>query len=75
MGILPINECYLSCLEKSTKENKTVSCDKARIFVPCSITQAFSGGLPDPGAQGLLHFLHWQRDSPPLMPPGEPIYF
>ena len=54
MGILPINECYLSCLEKSTKDNKTVSCDKASIFVLCSVTQAFFGGSSQPRDPGSL---------------------
>ena len=33
------------------------------------------GYLPDPGINPcLLHLLHWQKDSLPLMPPGKPIY-
>lgn len=75
MGILPINECYLSFLEKSTKDNKTVSCDKASIFVLCSVTQAFFGGSSQPRDPGSLASPALVMDSPPLTPPGEPMYF
>ena len=31
------------------------------------------GDLPDPGIKlSLLHLLHWQVDSLPLVPPGKP---
>ena len=46
------------------------------LFLCCAQSLRHSlGDLPNPGTQGLLHLLHWQMDSPPLTPPGEPMYF
>ena len=31
------------------------------------------GDLPSPGIKRLIHLLHWQVNSLPLVPPGKPV--